>query len=54
MVALRMYIEDLVVFLHVWLKKPSFQVKSDVQEVDNLLVDCNKVKGEAIVPKDSV
>ena len=54
MIALRMHIKDLVVFLHVWLKKPSFQVESDIQEIDNLLVDSNKVQGEAILLEDLV
>ena len=54
MVALRMYIKDLVVFLHVWLKKPSLQVQGDVKEVDNFLVDSNKVQGEAICPENFV
>ena len=49
-----MCIKDLVVLLHVWLEKPSIQIESDVQEVDNLLVDSNKVQGEAICPENSV
>ena len=54
MVALRMYIEDLVVFLHAWLKLPSLQIQSNVKEIDNLLVDSNKVKSEAIFSEDFV
>ena len=54
MVALVVDIKDGVVLLHVWLKKPSFQVESDIQEIDNLLVDSNKVQGEAILLEDLV
>ena len=53
-IALRMHIKDLVVLFHVWLKKPSLQIQSDVQEVNNFLVDSNKVQGEAIFPEDPV
>ena len=45
MVALVVDIKDGVVLLHVWLKKPSLQVQGDVKEVDNFLVDSNKVQG---------
>ena len=49
-----MYIEDLVVLLHVWLKKPSLQIQGDVQKVDNFLVDSNKVQSQAICPEDEL
>ena len=49
-----MHIKDLVVLFHVWLKKPSLQIQSDVQEVNNFLVDSNQVQGEAIFPEDPV
>ena len=49
-----MHIKDLVVLFHVWLKKPSLQIQSDVQKVNNFLVDSSKVQVEAIFPEDPV
>ena len=49
-----MYIKDLVVFFHVRLKKPCVQIQSNIKEIDNFLVDSNKVQGEAIFPEDPV
>ena len=54
MVALAVHIKDGVVFFHVWLEKPSFQIESDIKEVDYLFVDSNKVKSEAIPLEDLV
>ena len=45
MVALVVDIKDGVIFFHVWLIMPSFQIQSDVKKIDNLLVDSNKLQG---------
>ena len=52
MVALLVDIKDGVIFFHVWLIMSSFQIESDVKKIDDLLVDSNKLQGEAIVPED--
>ena len=49
-----MHIKDLVVLFHVWLEKPSLQIQSYIQKIDNFLVDSNKVQGEAIFPENFV
>ena len=45
MVALAVNIKDVVVFFHVWLIMPSFQIQSDVKKINDLLVDSNKLQG---------
>ena len=52
MVALIVNIKDGVILFHVWLKKSSFQVESNIKEIYNLLVDSNKIQGQAIGPED--
>ena len=44
MVALIVNIKDGVILFHVWLKKSSFQVESNIKEIYNLLVDSNKIQ----------
>ena len=52
MVALVVDIKDGVIFFHVWLIMPSFQIQSDVKKIYDLLIDSNKLQGEAIFPED--
>ena len=47
-------IKNFAVFFHEWFKKPSIQIQSDVQEVDDLLIDRNKIQGEAILLEYSI